>query len=97
MLDDIRMKETDADRAVRDRAFAVTADELRQFIERFEQLEAEKKDVAEQQKELMAEAKGRGYCGKTMRKVIALRKMDGDARAEAEAQLDLYKQVLGLV
>ncbi|HBU13954.1 MAG TPA: hypothetical protein DEF16_03170, partial [Gemmobacter sp.] len=38
--------------------YNVTADELRQFIERFEQLEAEKKDVAEQQKELMAEAKG---------------------------------------
>ena len=41
-------------------AYSVTADELRQFIERFEQLEAEKADVAEQQKELMAEAKGRG-------------------------------------
>lgn len=92
-----KMKETDADRAVRDKAYAVTADELRQFIERFEQLEAEKKDVVEKQKELISEARGRGYCGKTMRKVIALRKMDGDARAEAEAQLDLYKQVLGLV
>ncbi len=42
-------------------AYNVTADELRQFIERFEQLESEKKDVTEQQKELMAEAKGRGY------------------------------------
>ncbi|MFM7336642.1 MAG: DUF2312 domain-containing protein, partial [Tabrizicola sp.] len=41
--------------------YAVTADELRQFIERYEQLESEKKDVTEQQKELMAEAKGRGY------------------------------------
>ena len=46
--------------------YAVTADELRQFIERFEQLESEKKDVAEQQKELMAEAKGRGYDTKVM-------------------------------
>ena len=50
--------------------YAVTADELRQFIERFEQLESEKKDVSEQQKELMAEAKGRGYDTKVMRKVI---------------------------
>jgi len=38
-------------------AYAVTADELRQFIEQYEQLDAEKKDVAERQKELMAEAK----------------------------------------
>jgi uncharacterized protein (UPF0335 family) len=42
-------------------SYRVTADELRQFIERFERLEAEKKDVAEQQKEVMAEAKARGY------------------------------------
>lgn len=54
--------------------YAVTADELRQFIERFEQLEAEKKEVSEQQKELMAEAKGRGYSTKIMRRIIALRK-----------------------
>ncbi|NND18369.1 MAG: DUF2312 domain-containing protein, partial [Silicimonas sp.] len=44
-----------------DQSYRVTADELRQFIERFERLEAEKKDVADQQKEVMAEAKGRGY------------------------------------
>ena len=42
-------------------SYRVTADELRQFIERFERLEAEKKDIAEQQKEVMAEAKARGY------------------------------------
>lgn len=46
---------------MRDNAFAVTADELRQFIERYEHLEAEKKDIADQQKGVMAEAKGRGY------------------------------------
>ena len=51
--------------------YSVTADELRQFIERYELLETEKADVAEQQKELMAEAKGRGYDTKVMRKVIA--------------------------
>lgn len=65
--------------------YAVTADELRQFIERFEQLESEKKDVTEQQKELMAEAKGRGYDTKVMRKVIALRKRKPDEIAEEEA------------
>ena len=76
--------------------YAVTADELRQFIERFEQLDSEKKDVAEQQKELMAEAKGRGYDTKVMRKVIALRKRKPDDLAEEEAVLEMYKQALGM-
>jgi tyrosine-protein kinase Etk/Wzc len=76
--------------------YNVTADELRQFIERFEQLESEKKDVTEQQKELMAEAKGRGYDTKVMRKVIALRKRKPDDIAEEEAVLELYKAALGM-
>ena len=76
--------------------YAVTADELRQFIERYEQLEAEKKDVVDQQKELMAEAKGRGYDTKVMRKVIALRKRKPDELAEEEAVLDVYKAALGM-
>ncbi|MFZ1468909.1 MAG: DUF2312 domain-containing protein [Paracoccaceae bacterium] len=76
--------------------YNVTADELRQFIERFEQLDSEKKDVSEQQKELMAEAKGRGYDTKVMRKVIALRKRKPDDIAEEEAVLELYKAALGM-
>ncbi len=76
--------------------YAVTADELRQFIERFEQLESEKKDVTEQQKELMAEAKGRGYDTKVMRKVIVLRKRKPDELAEEEAVLEVYKAALGM-
>lgn len=75
---------------------AVTADELRQFIERYEQLEAEKKDVTEQQKELMAEAKGRGYDTKVMRKIVAIRKRKPDDLAEEEAILDVYKAALGM-
>ena len=77
-------------------AYAVTAEELRQFIERYEQLEAEKKDVTEQQKELMAEAKGRGYDTRVMRKVIALRKRKPDDIAEEEAVLEMYKAALGM-
>lgn len=77
-------------------SYAVTADELRQFIERYEQLEAEKKDVTERQKELMAEAKGRGYDNKVMRKVMALRKRKPDEIAEEEAVLELYKTALGM-
>ena len=76
--------------------YAVTADELRQFIERFEQLEAEKKEVSEQQKELMAEAKGRGYDTKIMRRIIALRKRRPDEIAEEEAILEMYKAALGM-
>jgi uncharacterized protein (UPF0335 family) len=76
--------------------YRVAADELRQFVERFERLEAEKKDIADQQKEVMAEAKGRGYDTRVMRKVIALRKRDSADVAEEEAVLDLYKQALGM-
>ncbi len=76
--------------------YAVTADELRQFIERYEQLDSEKRDVAEQLKELMAEAKGRGYDTKVLRKVIALRKRKPDDIAEEEAVLEMYKAALGM-
>lgn len=79
-----------------DTSYRVTADELRQFIERFERLEAEKKDIAEQQKEVMAEAKARGYDTAVMRKLIALRKRDTDDIAEEEAVLEMYKQALGM-
>ena len=82
--------------SVIDQSYRVTADELRQFIERYERLEAEKRDIADQQKEVMAEAKGRGYDTKVMRNVIALRKRDKDDIAEEEAVLDMYKEALGM-
>jgi len=74
----------------------VAADELRQFIERYERLESEKQEIADQQKEVMAEAKGRGYDTKVMRKLIQMRKRDRDDLAEEEAVLELYKQALGM-
>ena len=77
-------------------AYSVTADELRQFIERAEQLEAEKKDIAEQVKEVFAEAKGRGYDTKVMRKIIALRKRKPDDIAEENAILQMYGSALGM-
>lgn len=77
-------------------SYSVTADELRQFIERAEQLAAEKKDIGEQEKELFAEAKGRGYDTKVMRKVIALRKRKPDEIAEEDAIMDMYKSALGM-
>lgn len=77
-------------------AYSVTADELRQFIERLEQLGAEKADVSERMKELMAEAKGRGYDTKVIRKIVALRKRKADEVAEEEAVTEMYKAALGM-
>lgn len=79
-----------------DASYKVTANELRQFVERIERLDAEKKDLAEQQKEVMAEAKSRGYDTKVLRKVIALRKREPNDIAEEEAVLDMYKEALGM-
>jgi uncharacterized protein (UPF0335 family) len=79
-----------------DQAYSVTADELRQFIERAEQLAAEKKDISEQESELFLEAKGRGYDVKIMRKIIALRKRKPDEIAEAEAVEEMYRSALGM-
>ncbi|PCJ76327.1 MAG: hypothetical protein COA53_03505 [Rhodobacteraceae bacterium] len=77
-------------------SYRVTAGELRAFVERFERLDAEKKDLADQQKEVMAEAKSRGYDTKVLRKIVALRKMDPQEVSEAEAVLELYKEALGM-
>ena len=77
-------------------AYRVTADELRQFIERFENLEIEKRTIADQQKEVMAEAKGRGYDTKILRKLVILRKRDLQDIADEEAVLDMYKSALGM-
>lgn len=79
-----------------DATYNVTAAELRQFIEQYEQLESEKKDITEQQKEVMAEAKGRGYDTAIIKRIIALRRRDKDDIAEEEAVLELYKAALGM-
>lgn len=79
-----------------DATYRVAADELRAFVERWERLEAEKKDIADQQKEVMAEAKGRGYQTKIVRRVIALRKRDKDDLAEEMAVLEMYCSALGM-
>lgn len=77
-------------------AYSVAADELRQFIERYERLAAEKADLTTDQKEVMAAAKGRGYDTKVIRKIIALRKREPDKVAEEEAVLAIYKAALGM-
>ena len=77
-------------------SYRVTAGELRQFIERVERLDAEKKDLGEQQKEVMAEAKGRGYDTKLIRKIVSLRARDANDIAEEEALMEMYREALGM-
>lgn len=77
-------------------SYRVTADELRQFVERFERLDAEKKNLADLQKEVMAEAGARGYDTSALRKLVAMRKRDRDDLAEEEAILEIYRQALGM-
>ncbi|MDE0984354.1 MAG: DUF2312 domain-containing protein [Yoonia sp.] len=85
------------DNDVTETTTTVAGQELRQFIERFERLDAEKKDIADAQKEVMAEAKGRGYDTKVLRKIISIRKMDANDLAEEEAVLDMYKAALNMI
>ena len=75
----------------------VSAEQLRLFIERIETLEEEKKGIADDIKDVYAEAKGTGFDTKTMKAIVRLRKMDAAARQEAEALLDTYKTALGLL
>jgi uncharacterized protein (UPF0335 family) len=75
----------------------VAAEQLRLFIERIERLEEEKKGIADDIRDVYAEAKGQGYDSKTMRTIVRLRKMEKDARDEADALLETYRTALGLV
>jgi uncharacterized protein (UPF0335 family) len=74
----------------------VAAEQLRLFIERIERLEEEKKGIADDVKDVYLEAKANGYDVKTMRSIVRLRKMEKNARQEAEALLETYKNALGL-
>lgn len=70
---------------------------LRQYIEKIEKLEEEKKSIAEDMKEVFAEAKAQGFDTKIMRKVISLRKMDAADREEQDTLLDIYCHALGMI
>jgi uncharacterized protein (UPF0335 family) len=74
----------------------VAADQLRLFIERIERLEEEKKGIGDDIKDVYLEAKATGYDAKTMRAIVRLRKMERNARMEAEALLETYKNALGI-
>lgn len=86
-----------ADDITAESAQTVAAGQLRAFIERIERLEEEKQTIADDIKEVFAEAKGTGFDTKAMRTIIRLRKKDKAEREEEEAMLDLYMAALGMV
>ncbi|MDE2361914.1 MAG: DUF2312 domain-containing protein [Hyphomicrobiales bacterium] len=69
---------------------------LKAFIERIERLEEEKRALAEDIKDVYAEAKGTGYDVKVMRKIVSIRRQDHNKRREEEEILDLYMSALGM-
>jgi uncharacterized protein (UPF0335 family) len=76
---------------------SVAQDQLRAFVERIERMEEEKAAIADDIKEIYAEAKGNGFDTKTIRKIVAIRKQDANERLEQEALLELYMSALGMV
>lgn len=75
---------------------AIAADQLRLLIERVERLEEEKKGIADDIKDVYAEAKANGYDTKTMRKIVGLRKMEKHQLDEQDALLETYRAALGM-
>jgi len=74
----------------------VASEELKQFVERVERLEEEKKAIADDIKEVYAEMKGRGFDTKVVRQIVRIRKQDHAERMEMEAILDLYMTALNM-
>lgn len=74
----------------------VAADQLLNFIERIERLEEEKKGIADDIKDVYAEAKANGYDTKIMKMVVKLRAMEAASRQEQDAILETYRAALGL-
>lgn len=75
----------------------IAKEQLMSIVERIERLQEEKKGIAEDIKEVYAEAKGNGYDTKVLRKVVMIRKQDAAEREEQDAILDLYLTALGMV
>lgn len=74
----------------------VAAGQLRAFIERIERLSEERQTIADDIKEVYAEAKGTGFDTKAMRTIVRLRKKDRAEREEEMSILDLYMAALGM-
>lgn len=76
---------------------SVARDQLRTIVERIERLEEEKKTIADDIRDVYAEAKANGFDVKTLRQVVRLRKVEVAERQEQEAMLDLYLSALGML
>lgn len=74
----------------------IAADRLRSIVERIERLEAEKKALSSDVKDIMAEAKSAGFDGKVVRQVIRIRAQEPADVEEQETLLDLYRRALGM-
>jgi len=72
-------------------------DQLKAFVERIERLEEEKKAIADDVRDVYAEAKGNGFDVKALRTIIRLRKQDADERREQETILETYMHALGML
>jgi uncharacterized protein (UPF0335 family) len=75
----------------------IAPDVLKQFIERIERLEQEKKEISEHVRDLFAEAKSHGFEPKIMKQVMRARKMKREELEEEDALLDTYKRAVGLI
>ena len=75
---------------------SIESGHLKAFIERIERLEEDKRTVADEIKDVYAEAKGTGYDVKIIRKIVSIRKQDQDKRREEEEILELYLQAIGM-
>ena len=78
------------------KADTVDAKHLKAFLERIEKLEEEKRALADDIKDVYAEAKGTGYDVKIMRKIVSIRRQDTQKRREEEEILDIYLSALGM-
>lgn len=74
----------------------VTGARLKSFIERIEKLNEEKQSISDDIKDVYSEAKGTGFDTSTIRKIIALRKMDNEKRREQDEMIELYKSAIGM-
>jgi uncharacterized protein (UPF0335 family) len=74
-----------------------TAERLRRFVERFENLAEEKAAISDDQKQVMAEAKAEGFDPKALRKCVAIRKKKAGDYHDEQALTDLYLSALGIV
>jgi uncharacterized protein (UPF0335 family) len=91
------MSDIPNDKPLSDAAAGFAKEQLKSFVERVEKLEEEKKTIADDIKDVFAEAKGTGFCPKALRAILKMRKEDADQRAEHEAIVELYMRSLGML